>query len=144
MATFVPFEALAEHAFLGALNLETDTIKVYLTNTAPDAAADAVLADLPTEIANGNGYTTGGLTVTVSSAAQTGGVFKWVLADLTMTATGGSIGPFRYACFYSSTAANDELIGYLDNGSSVTLTTGQTYTFDFNASNGVYQNDING
>jgi hypothetical protein len=144
MATFVPFEALAEHVFLKKINFSTDTIKVYLTNTAPDAEADAVKADLPTEISGGTGYTTGGMTVTVSSAAQTAGVFKWVLADLTITASGGVVGPFRYACFYSDTATNDELIGYLDNGSAVTLADTQTYTFDFNATNGAYQNDING
>jgi hypothetical protein len=139
MATLTLFESLSEAKHLAKINFATDTFKVYLTNTAPDAAADATLADLPTEIANGNGYTTGGVAVTVSSATQTAGTFKWVLADLTLTAVTGSMGTFRYACIYSDTSTDDDLVGYLDNGSSVTLTVGQTYTFDFNASNGAYQ-----
>jgi hypothetical protein len=138
MATLTLFQSLSEAKHLKKINFSTDTFKMYLTNTAPDAAADAVLGDLPTEIANGNGYTTGGVALTVSSAAHTSGTFKWVLADLTITASGGTIGPFRYGCIYSDTSTNDDLVGYLDNGSSVTLQIGQTYTIDFNASTGAY------
>lgn len=138
MATLTLFQSFSEAKHLKVHNLSTDTFKMYLTNTAPDAAADAVKADLPTELSAGNGYSAGGPSITVSSAAHTSGVFKWVLADLTITASGGSVGPFRYGCIYNDTATNDELVGYLDNGSSVTLSNGQTYTFDFNATSGVY------
>jgi len=76
-----------------------------LSNTAPTPATDDQLADI-TQIANGNGYTTGGATVTTSSSAQTSGVYKLVLADVVFTAS-GAMGPFRYAILYNDTAAGD-------------------------------------
>lgn len=130
---FQPFvEALAEKAH----NLGADTLKVALTNTAPNAADDH-LADI-TQIANGNGYTTGGATATTSSSAQSGGTYKLVVADVVFTAS-GSMGPFRYAVLYNDTAANDELIGWWDYGSSITLGASDTFTVDFDATNGVLQ-----
>src|SRR6185503_12532367 len=111
-------EALAEKVH----NLGSDTLKVLLTNTAP-VAGNSVKADL-TEISAGNGYTAGGNQASQSASAQSGGVYKLTLADpATWTAAGGSIGPFRYAVLYNDTAANDELIGWWDYGSSITLAT---------------------
>ena len=129
---FQPFvENLAEKVF----NLGADTLKVLLTNSAP-AAANGVKSDL-TEISSGNGYTAGGATASISSSAQTSGTYKLVLGDVTITASGGSIGPFRYAVLYDDTAASDQLIGYWDYGSSITLADGESITVDFDASAGV-------
>jgi len=131
---FNPFvEDLAE----GVHNLGTDTLKVALTNTAPSASDDQ-LSDI-TEISAGNGYTAGGNQATISSSAQASGTYKLVLADVTFTASGGSIGPFRYAVLYNDTATNDELIGYWDYGSEITLSDGESFTFDADATNGVLQ-----
>src|SRR5690554_6195037 len=127
-------EALAEKVH----NLGSDTLKVYLTNTAPDAA-DATKADLPTEIANGNGYTTGGLTLTVSSSSQTDGDYKLVVADLTITASGATMATWRYAVIYNDTAANDEVLGWYDNGSAASLADGESITIDFSAVDGMLQ-----
>ncbi len=128
---FNPFvEALAEKTH----NLAADTLKVVLTNTAPTSADDQ-LADI-TQIANGNGYLTGGTAASVSSSAQSGGVYKLVLADVVFTAS-GAMGPFRYAVLYNDTAAGDELLLFWDYGSSITLATGETFTVDFDATNGV-------
>jgi hypothetical protein len=135
MAVFNKFystvEALAEkkHDF-GA-----DTLKVMLTNSAP-VNTNTVKADL-TEISSGNGYTAGGSTVTITTSAQTAGLYKLVGNDVTITASGGSIGPFRYVVLYNDTATNDELIGWWDYGSSITLLTGETITIDLDASNGI-------
>lgn len=124
-------EALAEKVH----NLGSDTLKVMLTNSAP-LATNTVKANL-TEISAGNGYTAGGTQATTSSSAQTSGTYKLVLADVTWTASGGSIGPFRYASLYNDTATNDELIASWDYGSSLTLAAGETFTWDADATAGV-------
>lgn len=135
MATFNKFNAFVANLGLKVFNLNTDTLKVMLTDTAP-AAANSVKADI-TEISAGNGYTAGGTAVGSNAYSQTGGVAKLTGNDVVFTASGGSIGPFRYAVLYDDTATNDELIGWWDYGSSVTLTAGGTFTVDFSAVNGI-------
>ena len=137
MATFNKFNSFVEAVAEKVHNLGADTLKVMLTNSAP-TAANSVKADL-TEISAGNGYTAGGTAASISSSSQTSGTYKLVLADVAFTASGGSIGPFRYAVLYNDTATNDELIGYWDYGSSITLASGETFTVDFDATNGVLQ-----
>lgn len=137
MATFQKFNAFPEHLAERVHNLGADTLKVMLTNTAP-VATNTVLLDL-TEISAGNGYTAGGTAATISASAQTSGTYKLTLADVVFTASGGSIGPFRYAVLYNDTPTSpaDPLIGYWDYGSSVTLAAGETFTVDFSAASGV-------
>ena len=136
MAAFSKFNAFVEGLALGKFNLSTNTLKVLLTNTAP-LATNSVKADL-TEISSGNGYTSGGNTASVTSASQAGGVFKLVLGDpATFSASGGSIGPFRWAVLYSDTATNKDLIGYWDYGSSITLASGESFAVDFDPTTGV-------
>ena len=134
MATFNKFNCFVEDVAEKKHNLGADTLKVALTNSAP-VATNTVLANI-TQIAGGNGYTTGGTQAVISSSTQTSGTYKLVLADVVFTASGGSIGPFRYAVLYNDTATNDELIGWYDYGSSITLATGETLTVDFDPSTG--------
>lgn len=126
MATVQIFNSFKEAVAEKKHDLGADTLKFMLTNTAP-SLANTVKADL-TEIAAGNGYTAGGTAVTVTSSAQSGGTYSLVLASCTFTAAGGSIGPFRYVILYNDTATNDELIGYVDYGTSYTLPDGQPFT----------------
>ncbi len=135
MAAFNKFQSFSEALAEKVHNLGSDTLKVMLTNTAP-VATNTVKANL-TEISAGNGYTAGGTAATISASAQTSGTYKLTLADVVFTASGGSIGPFRYAVLYNDTATNKELIGWWDYGSAVTLATGETFTVDFDATNGV-------
>lgn len=135
MAAFNKFQSFVEALAEKVHNLGADSLKVMLTNTAP-VAANSVKANL-TDISAGNGYTAGGTAATISSSAQTSGTYKLVLADVVFTASGGSIGPFRYAVLYNDTATNDELIGWWDYGSAITLASGETFTVDFDATNGV-------
>jgi len=135
MATYVKYQKGVE-ALLESINAGSDTWKVALSNTAPNVATNATLSDA-TEISAGNGYTAGGNAASVSSSAQSGGTYKLVLnSPATWTATGGSIGPLRYAILYDSTT--DNLIGYWDYGSSITLNAGDTFTVNLDGTNGVF------
>lgn len=136
MATFNKFDSFVEALAEGKHNLETDVLKVVLTNSAP-AAANTQLSDI-TQIANGNGYTTGGATATQTSSAQSSGTYKLVCSDVVWTAS-GSLGPFRYAVLYDDTSTGDLLIGYWDYGSGLTLSSSDTFTVDFDGTNGVLQ-----
>jgi hypothetical protein len=136
MAAFNKFNSFVEALAEKKHDLGADTLKVMLTNTAP-VATNAVKADL-TEISAGNGYTAGGNTASVTSSAQTSGTYKLVLGDpATWTASGGSIGPFRYAVLYNDTATSDELIGWWDYASSITLAAGESFAVDFDPTTGV-------
>lgn len=111
-----------------------DTLKVYLTNAAPNAATNTVKADLA-EIAAGNGYTAGG-NDTQNDYSQSGGTGTLTGVSTTFTAAGGSIGPFRYAVLYndSPVAPADPLIGYYDYGVALTLADGDSLQVAFGAS----------
>lgn len=136
MATYQKFNAFVEAVVEGKINLATDTLKVLLTNTAP-VATNSVKADL-TEISAGNGYTAGGVTAAQSSSSQSSGTYKLVLSSPSaITASGGSIGPLRYAVLYSDTATNKDLIAYWDYGSSITLASGESFSISFNGTTGV-------
>lgn len=141
MATYNKIQAFVEHLAEKVHNLGADTLKVLLANDAPSPSADAVKADLTSELGTANGYTSGGNTPTISSSAQSSGTYKLVLADTVFTASGGSIGPFRYAVFWNDTPTSpaDPLIAWWDYGSSITLNDTETFTIDFDATNGVLQ-----
>ncbi len=125
------------------MDLESDQLAVALTNTAPGSESSNPTSD-------GNGIV-GNLTqisysncsarnLTTSSSSQSGGVYKLVVADLTLTAS-GTVGPFRYIYIFDDTVTSpaDPIIGYYDYGTSLTLNNGDTFTLDFSPSNGVIQ-----
>lgn len=131
MASFVKFQDFVEALGLGEHNLNTGTFKVYLSNTAPNVATNADKADLA-EITNENGYTA---PVDIQNTySETGGTGTMVATDVTITASGGTVGPFRYAVIYNDDHATDGLMGYYDYGSAVTLQNGESFTVDFGAS----------
>jgi len=131
VATYNKFEGFVGYLGLGAVNLNTDLIKAYLTNNAPSASLDDVFTDLA-EIAAGNGYTAGGEDITnlYSEASGTG---TMTATDVVWTAS-GAVGPFQYVPIYDDTHASDILIGWWDYGSAVTLASGETFTLNFGAS----------
>jgi hypothetical protein len=138
MSGFNKFAVFVENLAEKVHNLGADTLRVMLTNVAP-VASNTVRANI-TELANGNGYTTGGATASVASSSQAGGTYRLVLNNPpTWTAAGGAMGPFRYAVLYNDTPTSpaDPLIAWYDYGSSITLQVGETFRVDFDASNGV-------
>lgn len=136
MASFNKFNVFTKDLINGVHNFTSNTFKVLLTNTAP-TSANAVKADL-TEISAGNGYSAGGSTSAMTVSTSTG-TAKATAADVVFTASGGTIGPFRYAVLYNDTPTSpaDPLIGWFDYGSSITLNDTETLTVDFDGSAGV-------
>ena len=133
MATYTKFNQFVEDLSEKVHNLGSDQLVVALTNTVP-SAANTVLANI-TEISYTN---CSSRSITTSTSAQTSGTYKLVLTDLVLTAS-GTVGPFRYVVIYNSTAAGGPLIAWYDYDSSITLATGETFTIDFDGTNGFIQ-----
>jgi hypothetical protein len=131
MAAFTKFHAFVEHLAEKAHNLGSDQLTVALSTTAP-STSNSILANITessyTNLTSRN--------VSTSTSAQTSGTYKLVCNDLVLSAS-GSVAAFRYVVLYNNTATNDELIGYWDYGSDVTLASTETFTIDFDQTNGV-------
>jgi hypothetical protein len=119
------------HDLLGTAGSGADVLKVMLSNTAPNVATHATRADA-TEISAGNGYPAGGVAID-NVGSMSGGTFTLVATDKTITASGGTIGPFRYAIVYNDTPTSpaDPVVCYFDYGSSITLADTELFTIDF-------------
>lgn len=124
------FQPAIENLFEN-INAGSDTWAIKL-GTAVNAAAGTF-----TETTNGGGYTTGGNTVAVTSATQSGGTYKLILADPTVwTASGGGF-TFQYAVMVDTTTSTN--VAYWDYGSSQAVAAGETVTVDLDGSAGVFQ-----
>ena len=122
-----------------ALALGADTLKCSLfTSSYTPAATHTTYSSISAnEVANGNGYTTGGVTV-AGTVSEASGTVTFDVADPQWTASGGSI-VARYAVLYDSTTG--DLIAYslLDNTpANITVTDTNILVIQMNAS-GVYQ-----
>jgi hypothetical protein len=123
-------EALAE-----SINAGTAAWKVALVNTVN--LADTSFTPGTTDLATGGGYTQGGEAAATSSSTNVAGVYKLVLADpATWTGSAGGFGPFRYAILYDSTT--NIPVGHWDYGSSISVGTGETFTVELSAADGVF------
>jgi hypothetical protein len=136
MASYNKFNIFVSDLCTKQHNLNSDALKIMLTNTAP-VATNTVKANL-TEIGAGNGYTAGGTQAAFVSGADTSGTYKLILSPVVFTAAGGSIGPFEFAVLYNSTAANGNLIAWWDYGTAITLTNGNTFTVALDQTNGIF------
>src|SRR5258708_323841 len=135
MANFNKFNAFVPAVASKVHNLGSDNLQVLLPNPAP-APPNAVKA-APTAIAAGNGYSAGGTQATLVSSSQSSGPYRLKLNNVTFTASGGSIATFRYAVLYNSTPANGNLIGWYDYGTAISVTSGNSFTVQFDAAHGV-------
>ena len=130
MAAYQKFLPATE-AMQEGMNAGSDVWKIVLATNL--ANTDTTITD---EVANGNGYTTGGNTAATTSSATTAGVYKLTLADPAVwTATGAGF-TFRYAILYNSTTATP--VAYWDYGGPQLVAAGSTVTVDLDVSNGVY------
>ena len=143
MASFVKINDFVANA-VENMDLESDQLIIALSNTAPSSESSNPTADGNGILGNVTQISYSNLSsrnLTTSSSEQSGGVYKLVVADLTLTASGGSVAAFRYVYIYNDTVTSpaDPLIGYYDYGSSLTLNDGDAFTIDFSPSNGVVQ-----
>ena len=123
-----------------AMDLDSDTLKVALTNTDPTSGTN-VKSDGNGTLSNINeiAYTNlSSRTLANVTSTQTSGTYKLSADDLTLTASGGSVAAFRYIVVYNDTPTSpaDPVIGYYDYGASLTLNDGDTFTIDI-GSNGI-------
>jgi len=114
------------------IDLSADTIKVCLMSTsfAFDADAHATYADVSaSEISAGNGYSTGGETLTTLSLSEddTNDRAEMTCDDVQWDASGGSIGAFGAAVFYDDTTADDTVIMCTDFGVDYTIPDGSSF-----------------
>lgn len=124
--------------FLSGANAVGDTYKVILCTAATFDATNTTLAGITkTEVANGNGYTTGGATVanlavtTVSTANA-----KFDADDTTWTANGGSIAAAK-AILFNDTDTDDPPLALIDFGGTITAADGANFVIRWNA-NGIF------
>lgn len=134
MATFTKFNSFVEALSEKVHNLGSDSLVLALCASANAPVASNTQLSQLTQISYTN---LSSRAITTTSSSQTSGTYRLILADLVLTASGGSVAPFRYAVIYNDTATNDELIGFYDYGSDVTLASGETMTVDFDGTNGV-------
>ena len=117
-ASYEKFQPAIELMLEGG-NLGTETYALKL------ATARSLSAGTITETTNGGGYTTGGVAVTVSSAAQSGGTYTLTVTQPTNPVWTGSSGgfTFQYVILTGSVSGN---IASWDYGSSQTVAAGET------------------
>lgn len=122
----------------------TDTMLMSLhTSIASfDIDNDQWFSDILNEVANGNGYTSGGYTLANKAVTYTGASNKTVwdnTVDPTWTASGAGFAASAAVVYKSTgTAASSPLVGYLDFGSTITLAAGDTLTVVLDATNGIW------
>ena len=133
MAAFNKFNLFTQELVEAGLNFNSDTFKVMLTNTVP-VATNATYSNISSnELANGDGYTTGGAATTIS-LGNVSGTETVSGTSVTWTCVTSTMGPFRYAVLYDVTTG--DLVGWWDYGSSLTLNPGDT--FQWNPASGIF------
>ena len=102
-------------------DLDTDTIKIAFYTSAASLGAATTAYTTSNEVANGNGYATGGVVLANSTVATTGTTAyvdfdnpEWTSASFTA----------RGALIYNDTTAGDNAIAVLDFGGDFTVSSG--------------------
>jgi hypothetical protein len=133
--TFNKINSFVEAVYEKVHNMGSDALTVFLTTNANMPVASNTQLSNITQISYTNLSTR---VISISTSAQTSGTYKLVLTDLVLTAS-GAVATFRGVGIFNDTATNDELIGWFDYGSDVTLASGETFTIDFDGTNGLLQ-----
>lgn len=121
--------------FADGSNSPSDTYKVRLLTAATFNATHATLAATGgTEVANANGYTTGGATLTgVAVTTVTTNDAMFDANDASWTASGGAI-TASYAILYNDTDTDDPPVAFVDFDGSQSAADGTDFKIIWNAS----------
>jgi hypothetical protein len=136
---WIVYNAFKKYMSDSTFNLTSTTVNVALhTNTYAPALTDTNFAAATNELSTANGYTAGGAALTSVSFTQTGQTATYTSANPSWTASGGSIGPFRIATLHGVGTLNgttNPLMAYcILDSADITVTTGNTFTIQINAS----------
>lgn len=128
------------YGFFPAQNIPTNFYIALVTSAVAPTRATNTFSEL-TEIANGQGYTTGGYSITRNTTdfdSQTeddsGNTFTLKLKDIVWTASGGSLPASGSGASYAVmlddnvTIANRDVLQYWSLGSAISVSSGQTIT----------------
>jgi hypothetical protein len=130
-----------EHRFAssiaGGSGLTADTFKLALTQLVPLPTHQVYDDIITANMTNTSGYTAGGETLSITLTVA-GAVAKVAMADVTFTASGGTIGPFRYGFIYNDRGSSNYLVAFFDHGSSITIASGDNFKVDFDPAAGVF------
>jgi hypothetical protein len=137
MATFAKANDWVENES-EVTDLDGDQFVVALSNTAPASETNPPLTDTKGILANITQIVYTFLStrnLTRIASLQAAGTYKLDFDDLILTATGGSVGPFRYIYVYDDTPTSpaDPIIGVYDLVTPVTITDGSSRTLKFDA-----------
>lgn len=136
-STYVGLYTFPQDFLTAKHNFDTDEFRIALTNTLPNAATDVDITDI-TQVANGGGYTTGGLTIDVTLSLD--GAVSLVFGDpIVWTGGVGGFGPFQYAVLYNYSQADQRLIGYWAYPSSISVLETETLTVVPSPTNGLFK-----
>jgi len=105
---------------------------------ATDTTLTDVLAGAATEV-SGNGWDAGGealASVAITTVSTSGAMLD--AADISVTATGGNIGPASAGCIYDSAHVNDAPLWYIDFDGPQEAGVGTDFKVTFNA-NGIFR-----
>ena len=117
----------------GAIDFANDAFQIILMDSGFtfDVDNDALYADVSAqELANGNGYTTGGETLALDAVTEDDANNRCSVTwdPVSWTAGGGPIGPSPGAIIYDDTVAGDPIVGFIDFNTEYTQADGGTAT----------------
>lgn len=134
----IVYDSLKKFVGDNTINFATGAFKVALLANAytPDLAAHTVYADLTNELATANGYTAGGAALANTTWTESGHTTTFDADDLTVSAAGGTIGPFRKAAIYLNATVNAHvkpLVGYcVLDAADISISDGNSFIIQWN------------
>lgn len=144
MSLVLPFKSFIRDLGEKKHDLSSDTFKARLLSVEVDPDWDTWSDCSASEIANGNGYTTGGITLSVTSWSITDGAVRWMVTSPVWTSSGAGMASYRSLVIVNDTATNDELVLYVDYGFGRSVAAGEDAPIFFDEENGVFVLGISG